>query len=194
MNAQSVKFMMPTSAQPTPEPECVAPVAAGLSTGERAGDSPCESDRAGLSNDYLNHYSEVLMLIEMAADDPAIGADLAEWRPVGYRAYFASSELRRASAALAAYEALPEMRRQAFERLVAAMDTLATMAIFALQPPIAIESASVIVETTAPALRALIAKAGAFLNSGGQDLAPDGEETQAVIDRIIEHAGSRADA
>ena len=26
---------------------------------------------AGLSNDYLNHYSEMLMLIETAMDDPA---------------------------------------------------------------------------------------------------------------------------
>jgi hypothetical protein len=74
------------------------------------------------------------------------------------------------------------------------MDTLATMAVFALQPPSGPDSAPV-VEATAPALRALIAKAAAFLNSAGQDLAPgcNGSEAQAVIDRIIEH-GSRPDA
>ena len=57
-------------------------------------------------------------------------------------------------------------------------------------------SAPVVVDETAPALRSLIAKAGAFLNSGGQDLAPDdkAEEAQTVIDRIIEQAGSRTDA
>jgi hypothetical protein len=167
-----------------------------MPSAETAPDDGFAAACAGLSNDYLNHYSEVLMLIEMAGDDPAIGAELQDWRPVGYRAYFGSSELRRATAALAAYDALPEARRQAFEKLVASMDTLATMAVFALQPPSTPESIPWIVEATAPALRELIAKAAAFLNSGGQDLAPDGaaDEAQAVIDRIIEHSGSRPSA
>ena len=188
---------MPTAAQSKPERDGVTREAADAFSpmAEHASEGAFASACAGLSNDFLNHYSEVLMLIEMAPHDPAIAADLEAWRPVDYRTYFASSELRRASAALAAYEALPEERRQAFEKLVAAMDTLATMATFALQPPTEPEHASVIVEETAPALRDLIAKAGAFLNSGGQDLAPNGEaeEAQAVIDRIIEHAGSRTD-
>jgi hypothetical protein len=148
---------------------------------------------ADLSNDFLNHYSEALMLIEMAADDPVLGAELADWQPVSYRAYFASSDLRRAPAALAAYDALPEAPRRAFEKLVAAMDALATMATFALQPPTAPDSAAAVVEATVPALRGLIAKAGAFLNSGGRELASDSEAegAQTVIDRIIGQAGSR---
>jgi hypothetical protein len=150
----------------------------------------------GLSNDYLNHYSEALMLIEMAADDPAITADLVDWRPVDYRTYFGASELRRASAALAAYDALPANRREAFERLVAAMDTLTDLAIFALQPPCdpsrSPEIALVIAET-APALRKLIDRAAIFLNSGGQELAPgnDNEQAQSAIDRILEQAPPR---
>ncbi len=158
--------------------------------GDGSGDTVVSAS-AGLSNDYLNHYSEALMLIEMAADDPAIGADLAEWRPVSYRGYFGASELRRAPDALAAYDALPADRRAAFEKLVAAMDALATMAVFALQPPYERETAPIIAEATVPALRNLIAKAAAFLNSGGQDLASDrrGEEAQIAIDRILGHAG-----
>src|SRR5687767_10058229 len=68
---------------------------------EAAG-SACPPASAGLSNDYLNHYSEVLMLIEMAGDDPTIAADLADWQPVDYRTYFGASDLRRAADALAA--------------------------------------------------------------------------------------------
>jgi hypothetical protein len=72
------------------------------------------------------------------------------------------------------------------------MDTLATMAVFALLPPSTPDSIPRVVKATAPALRELIAKAAAFLNSGGQDLAPgrSADEAQAVIDRIIEHSGS----
>jgi hypothetical protein len=170
--------MMLIPAQPLPEPD-----AAGVFS------PACDA----LSNDFLNHYSEVLMLIEMAGDDPSIGAELAEWRPVGYRAYFASSELRRAADALAAYDALPDAPRQAFEKLIAAMDTLATMAVFALQPPTEPGSAHVVIEATAPALRDLIAKAAAFLNSGGREAADsDPKEAQAVIDGIIEQTASGA--
>ena len=177
--------------------ECAPAQAAGAGTpvaADGSGDA-VSSACAGLSNDYLNHYSEALMLIEMAADDPAIGADLAEWRPVSYRSYFGASELRRASNALAAYDALPADRRAAFEKLVAAMDSLATMAVFALQPPYEKETAPIIAEATVPTLRGLIARAGAFLNSGGQDLAPDrqGEETQIAIDRILGHAAQRGE-
>ncbi len=187
---------MPIAPQTLPETEGSAAEAAGdlSARTEDARDAAFPSACAGLSNDYLNHYSEVLMLIEMAADDPVIAAELADWHPVDYRGYFGASELRRASAALAAYDALPDDRRIAFEKLVAAMDALAIMAVFALQPPSAPETAPVIAETTAPALRGLIARAAAFLNSGGHELPPNGEEAQLAIDRVLERAAQRPES
>ena len=158
-----------------------------------AGTSDCAAC-SGLSNDFLNHYSEVLMLIEMAQHDAAIASHLTAWHPLTYPAYFSASPLRRAAAALAAYEALPAARREAFEKLTAAMDTLATMAAFALQPPCEPATAGLVCEVTVPALRKLVERAAAFLNSGGRDL-PDegqGEQTQAVIDRLIERVGAAA--
>jgi hypothetical protein len=182
--------------QPQIEMERAAAGAAGVSCHCAKDDSGSSLSCAGLSNDYLNHYSEILMLIEMAADDPAIADDLAGWQPMDYRAYFGASDLRRASAALAAYDALPEDRRLAFEKLVAAMDSLATMAVFALQAPSAPEGIAVVVEATAPPLRSLIAQAGAFLNSGGQELPPTGEseEAQLAIDRALENAEPQPEA
>ena len=75
------------------------------------------------------------------------------------------------------------------------MDALATMAVFALQPPYEKETAPIIAEATVPSLRGLMAKAAAFLNSGGQDLASDrrGEEAQIAIDRILGHAAQRSE-
>ena len=73
------------------------------------------------------------------------------------------------------------------------MDALATMAIFALQPPCEATTAALVVHETAPALRDLVAQAAAFLNSAGQELGSDGHagESQAVIDRIIGQAAAR---
>ncbi|GGK24301.1 hypothetical protein [Salinarimonas ramus] len=152
--------------------------------------APAPSDAAieGLSNDYLNHYSEVLMLVELAAQDPDAVDDLAAWRPVDYPTYFGASHLRRAPAARAAYEALPDERRAAFEALTRAMDNLSTTAIRALRPPCEPDDAAHVAEVTGPALRRLIARASAFLNSGGREL-PDEAEVEAAqraTDRLLE--------
>jgi len=142
----------------------------------------------GLSNDYLNHFSEPLMLIELAALDSAVISDLNEWRPVDYPRYFQNSQLRRAPEARAAYWRLEPGRRAAFEQLVCAMDQLVATAIRALRPPCEPEDAALVAAVTAPAMRRLIGQASAFLNSGGRDL-PDSsevEEAQSVIDRLLE--------
>jgi hypothetical protein len=146
----------------------------------------------GLSNDYLNPYSEALMLIEMAPDAPDVVSDLAAWRPVSYRAYFGASALRRAPAALAAYDRLPPEPRRAFEDLVQAMDMVARTARTALQPPSEPEDAALVAAITGPALRRLIDRAASFLNSGGQDLPGDDEveKAQEAIDRLIDRLGA----
>lgn len=141
----------------------------------------------GLSNDYLNLYSEVLMLIELAPLDPEVVEDLGAWRAIPYPDYFDASHLRRAPQARAAWDALDPERRAAFEVLTRAMDRLATTAIRALRPPCAADDAALVAEVTAPALRRLIERAGAFLNSNGRVLPDDShvEEAQGVIDRLI---------
>jgi hypothetical protein len=148
--------------------------------------APAEPD--GLSTDYLNHYSEILMLIEMAVSDEAVVNEIGSWRPVGYCDYFLRSPLRRAPAAIAAYRRLRPERRNVFERIAQALDKLTLGAIFALQPPCHSENVALIVDVIGPAIRRLIDQAAAFLNSGGT--APcEGcggiEEPQRIIDRLI---------
>jgi hypothetical protein len=165
---------------PSQEPTPAAPASAD------------ELARAHLSNDYLNHYSEVLMLIEMAEMDPEIARELSAWRPQSYRDYFAASRLRRAADALAGYEALAPDRREAFEAIVDAMDRLALTAIAALEPPCAPGEAALVAKVTLPAFRGLIESAASFLNSGGKQLSRDGrvEAAQAVIDRLMDRSGA----
>jgi hypothetical protein len=128
------------------------------------------------------------MLIELAASDPDVARDLAGWRPMDYRTYFAASQLRRAPTALAAYDFLPPERRLSFEALTGAMDKLAKTAILALQPPCEREEAALIAEVTLPPFRRLMARAACFLNQGGHDFGYDGEvdEAQSAIDRLLE--------
>jgi hypothetical protein len=144
-------------------------------------------DKDGLSTDYLNHYSEILMLIEMAVSDEGVVGEIGSWRPVPYCDYFRRSPLRRAPSAIAAYRALRPERRNAFERTTEALDKLTLGAILALQPPCHPRNVALIVDVIGPAIRRLIDQAAAFLNSGGT--APcegcEADQPQRMIDRLI---------
>lgn len=148
---------------------------------------PVPADREGLSTDYLNHFSEVLMLIEMAPFDETMAAEIEGWRPIGYREYFLKSPLRRAASAIAAYDALAIERRTAFERTVEALDKLTLGAIVALRPPCHPQNVVLIGEVIGPAIRRLIDKAAAFLNSGGAVLSEgcEADRAQRITDRLI---------
>ena len=38
----------------------------------------------GLATDYLNHFNEVVMLMEMLPDMPDCAEDVLEWQPLDY--------------------------------------------------------------------------------------------------------------
>ncbi len=140
-----------------------------------------------LSTDYLNRYGEALMLIEMALMDDSVAAELEAWRPVGYLAHFDGSQLRCAPHAAAAYRALDPISRGAFEALCMAMNRLVETAVLTLREAPDPSAAAPVIEVAGTAFRNLLARATAFINSGG-DLAQaayDKSELQDVIDRLM---------
>ena len=75
---------------------------------------------SGIANDYLNHFNEVLLLIEnLPTLLPEMLDELLEWRPVTYREYFAKSLLPGSARALEIYEGLDESFRREFEGIIA---------------------------------------------------------------------------
>ena len=120
-----------------------------------------------LSTDFLNRYSEALMLLELALVDESILDDLRAWRSVGYRAHFETSQLRCAPSALAAYERIDPTRRAAFEELCCAMTRLVTtVTALLLDAPANLDLTS-IVDVASEALRKLIGRATRFINVNG---------------------------
>jgi hypothetical protein len=161
------------------------PIAVGREDG--VGLPAIPADRHGLSTDYLNHYSEILMLIEMVSFDASIGDEIGRWQPIGYREYFGKSPLRRAPAAIAAYDALAAESRLSFEQIVQALDKLTVAAIVALRPPCHPHNVTLIGEVIGPAIRRLIDGAAAFLNSGGNGLweGCEADHAQRATDLLI---------
>jgi hypothetical protein len=65
----------------------------------------------GLSTDYLNHFTEALMALEMAAEIPECFDDLKAWSPKTYAEHFAASRFTNRAAVIDLYRAAP-LRRE----------------------------------------------------------------------------------
>src|SRR3954465_6650600 len=82
--------------------------------------------RTGLATDYLNHFNEAIMLLEMIPDMPDCAADFLRWRPLSYREHFAASSFRARELAIVAYDSADPALRSEFDRLTGAMTSILT--------------------------------------------------------------------
>jgi hypothetical protein len=149
-------------------------------------DSP-EGTATGLSNDYLNHYGEAVMLLDMALMDRLMFIEMVDWRPLSYIEYFALSPLRRARSAIAAYEALLLEQQRGFEALMNLTDRLVLSAISLLQSERADEEVLHLVQNITHHVRRLMEQASVFLNNKGHVpmLSATVGEAQAIVDGLM---------
>jgi hypothetical protein len=73
-----------------------------------------------LASDYLNHFHELVMLLEAVSSEPqSFADDLLSWRPLTYEEHFAESGFRDKNLAIAAYRRAPPKIRARFDEAVA---------------------------------------------------------------------------
>lgn len=71
-----------------------------------------------LATDYLNHFNEVVMLLDLVADMPDCRDDLADWEPRSYPEHFRHSGFAHRDLAIAAWDHVEPERRRALESVV----------------------------------------------------------------------------
>jgi hypothetical protein len=85
---------------------------------------------SGIANDYLNHFNEILLLIEnLPILLPEMLDEMLAWKPVGYREYFTNSALPGRQHALEIYNGLDAEFRQEFESMVRILDAIVVRSI-----------------------------------------------------------------
>ena len=77
-----------------------------------------------LATDYLNHFNEVVMLLEMLPDMPEMIDEVRNWKPKPYQDHFRSSTIADRELAIEAYEHVPKRYREPFDKTVAQIDGL----------------------------------------------------------------------
>src|ERR1700736_6040258 len=70
--------------------------------------------RTGLATDYLNHFNEAIMLLEMIPDIPECAEDFLAWTPLSYAEHFTASNFKARDLAIEAYESADAKVRTAF--------------------------------------------------------------------------------
>lgn len=73
------------------------------------------SDKTLLATDYLNHFNEIVMLIEMIPDMPDMLEECRIWQPKSYAEHFRDSGFSDKELAIEAYEHVPAKFRRPFE-------------------------------------------------------------------------------
>lgn len=111
--------------------------------------------RTLLATDYLNHFNEVVMLLDLVADMPDCRADLDAWRPLSYEEHFRKSGFAHSGLAVEAYAHVPAARRAALEQVV---DDLDHLILSIIDRPAAPDPEAI------RAIRLLIEKAAAIIN------------------------------
>ena len=80
--------------------------------------------RTGLATDYLNHFNEAIMLLEMIPDMPECAEEFLQWQPRSYREHFAASNFKARELAIDAYNsANPDIRTE-FDNITGAITSI----------------------------------------------------------------------
>lgn len=86
-----------------------------------------------LATDYLNHFNEIVMLLELVADMPDCLEDALDWSPKPYEQHFADSSFQNKELAILAYKNAPRRYREPFDDMIVQMNETVLAALRKLQ-------------------------------------------------------------
>jgi hypothetical protein len=143
--------------------------------------------KTGLATDYLNHFNEAIMLLEILPEMPECITELLGWEPLSYEEHFAASNFKGRELAIEAYDAAEPRARNRLDDLADTMNAMLVATCEAMQTRPSLEAAITMASETAARLKPLVAQAGAVIN--GADLEVSEEittgEQQAAVDALL---------
>lgn len=119
-----------------------------------------------LATDYLNHFNNVVMLLELISSMPECADEVLSWQPVSYEDYFAHSHFRHRDLAILAYRHADPVLRGRFDGMVEALNTsmLMAQAMLSGEDPLDPETDFHLRELVDQHLKPLIAETGGLIN------------------------------
>jgi hypothetical protein len=134
--------------------------------------------RTGLATDYMNHFNEAIMLLEMIPDMPECAEEFLEWQPRSYREHFAASNFRARELAIAAYDSANPVIRTEFDNITGAMTSILTAVSNAMREVRQDSTRTTLAQQATGWVKPLAMLAGGIINGRG---------AEADIDYIMTH-------
>ena len=142
-----------------------------------------------LATDFLNHFNEAIMLLEMLPMAPDCKDDFLAWRPMSYPEHFAASNFKHRDLAIAAYEVADRQYRGLLDQLAEQMTQILTEARNGLKGDLSPDTIRILAEATAHWLKPLVARAGAVINGELSTALPTSDSApQDAIDALFDQA------
>jgi hypothetical protein len=152
-----------------------------------------------LTTDYLNHFNEIIMLLELVPSAPSqFSAELAEWQHESYEEHFNRSGFRDKELAIICYHNAPEAVRRAFDSSVADMEQEMVMLLQQVQEKIDsgdTEGLSLLCNEAIPRLQDLIQITAGIVNGAvpndpktvkDDDAKEDKADAQSAVDALFD--------
>lgn len=144
-----------------------------------------------LATDYLNHFNEVIMLINMVADIPDVLADIQQWHFRTYQQHFLTGQLTYGPLAAEAYEHVPQPYKEAFEATVEKLRRVIAQTTQSIEHALAAGDITALKEMLPSAVDEMMR----LVENAGAIIAGDDQRTaQGDVDRIFaDNANHTAD-
>ena len=124
--------------------------------------------RTGLATDYLNHFNEAIMLLEMIPDMPECAEDFLAWQPLSYCEHFTASNFKARDLAISAYESTAPQIRAEFDNITSAMTSILTAVSAAMREVRQDKTRATLAEQATGWVKPLVALAGGIINGGAE--------------------------
>lgn len=144
-----------------------------------------------LATDYLNHFNNVVMLLELLPEMPDCAEEVVAWAPLAYDDYFRTSHFRERDLAIAAWHAADPAIRAEFDSAVTHLDCAMAEALALVDghDPTDVESGDRLRDFVRERLKPLISGVGGVINGPSIVLKPvedaDASEAQAAVDELF---------
>jgi hypothetical protein len=122
--------------------------------------------RTGLATDYLNHFNEAIMLLELVPDMPECAEDFLTWTPLTYAEHFWASNFKARDLAIEAYE-LSDAKTE-FDNITASMTSILTAVGTAMREAKQDKTRATLAEQATNWVKPLVALAGGIINGASE--------------------------
>jgi hypothetical protein len=123
--------------------------------------------RTGLATDYLNHFNEAVMLLEMIPDMPECAEDFLVWEPLSYAEHFTASNFKARDLAIDSYNTADVRIRAEFDNITSAITSILSAVSAAMREATNDDTRTRLAEQATGWVKPLVMQAGGIINGDG---------------------------